>query len=122
MKKIFFVFLGVLFLASCDDDSTPDGTGYTTINYLEPTTSACPYCGGTGIIVDYYGQHYCPSCGGNGQITNISFKSRGVKTLKKNKKCPTKNSTFECIDEHNNGIISSTDTCIHCKHCYYVHK
>ena len=122
MKKAFVFVLFALLFISCDDASKPDGTGYPTVEYSEPTQSACPYCYGSGLVTTYYGPQYCSHCGGKGTITNISFKSRGVKTLKKNKKCPTKSSTFECIDEHNNGIISSTDKCIHCDHMYYVHE
>ena len=58
----------------------------------------------------------------NNPVNNESLPDYTVKTLKKNKKCPTMSSTFECIDEHNNGIISTTDKCIHCGHLYYVHK
>ena len=54
---------------------------------------------------------------------NVSFKGKPVRTLKRSdKKCPTKSKTFECIDDNNNGIISSTDECIHCGHMYYVHE
>ena len=121
-KSIAFIILFFL-IQACDDPSKPDGTGYTTINYSEPTVSLCPYCYGSGVKVTFYGPQYCPNCGGSGQVTNISFKGRQVKTLKKsNKKCPERSTTFECIDEHNNEIISSTDKCIKCGHMYYVHE
>ena len=122
MKRLIPFLLGAFLFAACDDASKPDGTGYTTIEYSEPTESQCPYCYGSGIKTTYYGPQYCSNCGGTGRVTSVSFKSRGVKTLKKNKKCPTMSSTFECIDEYNNGIISTTDECIHCGHLYYVHK
>lgn len=114
--------LSILCASACDNDSKPDSIGYTTIQYSEPTQSKCPYCYGSGVATTFYGPTYCSNCAGSGQITSISFKSRGVKTLKKAKKCPTKNSTFECIDDKNNGIISTTDKCIHCEHMYYVHR
>lgn len=106
---------------SSDDSSEPDGYGYTTLQSSEPTQSVCPHCDGAGILFNYAGSYLCPSCGGWGNVTNVSFKQKSVRTLKKEKKCPTKSTTFECVDEHNNGIISSTDKCIHCDHMFYVH-
>lgn len=121
MKNILPILTACILAISCNDSSRPDGTGYTTINYSEPMETQCPYCYGTGVATTYYGPQFCSNCNGTGKSVNISFKSRTVKTLKKNKKCPNGNTTFECIDEHNNGIISTTDRCIHCEHLYYVH-
>lgn len=111
----------VLGIETTNDVSVPDGYGTTTLQSSEPTQSVCPYCDGVGILFNYAGSYMCPTCGGWGTVTNISFKQKSVGTLKKNKKCPNKSTTFECIDEHNNGIISTTDKCIHCDHMYYVH-
>ncbi len=85
------------------------------------TESLCPYCNGYGTVTTMNGPAYCSYCQGKGKRYNVSFSSKG--TLKRSDKdCPTKPTTFECVDEHNNGIISSTDRCIHCTHTYNVHR
>lgn len=122
MKRILILLTSLILLISCNGSVRPDGKGFTTVQFSEPTESICPYCNGSGIVYTYMGPQYCSNCGGTGKYTNISFKSKSIPTLKKNKKCPVGSGTFECIDEHNNGIISSTDECIHCGHMYYVHK
>lgn len=123
IKKITLFLCMCFLLVSCDDPSKPTGFGYTTIQVSEQQEMQCPYCMGSGIQVSYYGPAYCSYCNGTGKKYNVSFKEKPVRTLKRSdKKCPTKSKTFECIDDNNNGIISSTDKCIHCGHMYYVHE
>lgn len=116
--------LTLFFFASCSTDpSKPTGTGLTTIQVQEQQEMQCPYCLGSGVQTSVYGPVYCSYCNATGKRFNLTFMAKQVRTLKReDKDCPTSSTTFECIDEHNNGIISSTDKCIHCEHMYYVHK
>lgn len=110
-------------IACTDDPSKPTDTGITTIQESEQQENVCPYCSGSGMRATYYGPVYCSYCQGKGRRYNITFKTKQVQTLERSdKNCPTKSTTFECIDKYNNGKISSTDKCIHCKHMYYVHE
>ncbi len=116
-------FASIFLIACSSDSSKPTGTGYVTIQVAEQQEMQCPYCMGSGIQAGFYGPVYCSYCNGAGKRYNTVFRAKQVKTLKrKDKDCPTSLTTFECIDEHNNGIISNTDKCIHCEHMYYVHK
>lgn len=117
------VFAFILLVACNDDPSKPTGTGYTTIQMAKQQETQCPYCRGSGMQTSFYGPVFCSYCNGTGKRYNTSFEAKQVKTLKrKDKDCPISSTTFECIDEHNNGIISNTDECIHCRHLYYAHK
>lgn len=108
---LFFTF------TSCDQTET----GWTTIQVSEQQEMQCPYCFGSGVQSSYYGPVYCSYCNGTGRRYNTAFRSKKVKTvIVKSKKCPTNSrQSFECIDD---GIISSTEECIHCEHSYFVHK
>lgn len=123
IRKLYIPLFVLILLVSCDEDPfKPTGTGYTTIQVAEQQEMQCPYCMGSGVQNSFYGPAYCSYCNGTGKRYNTSFRAKQVRTLKRNDKdCPTSTTTFECVDEHNNGIISSTDRCIHCKHMYYVH-
>lgn len=121
-NKSLLCFIIVALTACTDDPSKPTDTGITTIQESEQQESMCPYCSGSGMQTTYYGPVYCSYCNGEGKRYNIAFRDKKVQTLKRDDKdCPTKSTTFECIDEHNNGKISSTNKCIHCGHMYYVH-
>lgn len=124
MKDFSILILALILLVACNDDpSKPTGTGYTTIQVTDQQEMQCPYCIGSGVQTSLYGPVYCSYCNGTGKRYNTSFRAKQVKTLKrKDKACPTASTTFECIDQQNNGIISSTDRCVHCQHMYYVHK
>lgn len=124
MKNLIALCLLVAPLLSCSDDpSKPTDTGFATMRVEEQQAMQCPYCMGNGVQNSYYGTVPCQSCQGKGERYNISFREKEVKTLiRSDKKCPVGSSTFECVDESNNGVIPSTDKCIHCKHLYYVHE
>ena len=117
MRHLFFFIILVLTVISCDRTEY----GSTTIQVSEQQEMQCPYCMESGILQTYYGPIYCSYCNGSGRRFNVVFRSKKVNTIiKPNKKCPTNSrQSFECIDD---GIISSTEKCIHCEHSYFVHK